>query len=433
MKTFYNLLANTLIANVTNTFLWFALTFWIYLQTESIIAMSFLGGTFMILSSFSSLFFGNFVDHHKKKIALQLSASITLVAYAIAAIIFFSTPTDVLLNVHEPILWVFSFFILVGAVAGNMRGIALSTLVTILVEETKRDKANGLVGMVNGIAFAITSVFSGLVIGYLGMEWAIIIAVFMTFISFFHLYLLKFDKDIVNTEEGEHKRLDLKSIMQTILSIPGLMGLILFATLNNLLGGVFMALMDAYGLSIVSVQVWGIMWGVVSMGFIVGGLIAAKRGVGVKPVARLFFMNLLMWTIAIFFTIRPFILITGIGLFLYMCMIPIVEAIEQTIMQKIIPVQKQGRVFGFANSIESAASPVTAFLIGPLAQLVVIPFMEEGRGQEWFGWLLGEGAGRGISLVFVCTGIIGICVTLFAKHSQTARKLTESYHAPTPN
>ena len=53
-----------------------------------------------------------------------------------------------------------------------MRGIALSTCVTLLVPEDRRDRANGMVGTVTGISFAITSVFSGLVIGGLGMGWA---------------------------------------------------------------------------------------------------------------------------------------------------------------------------------------------------------------------------------------------------------------------
>ena len=36
--------------------------------------------------------------------------------------------------------------------------------------------------------------------------------------------------------------------------MPGLTALILFSAFNNFLGGVFMALMDAYGLSLVSVR-----------------------------------------------------------------------------------------------------------------------------------------------------------------------------------
>ena len=41
-----------------------------------------------------------------------------------------------------------------------------------------------------------------------------------------------------------------------------------------------MALMDAYGLSLMSVQAWGLLWGALSAGFILGGLAVAKTGLG---------------------------------------------------------------------------------------------------------------------------------------------------------
>ena len=46
-----------------------------------------------------------------------------------------------------------------------MRNIALSTTVTLLVPEERHANANGLVGTVQGLAFVVTSVFSGLAIG----------------------------------------------------------------------------------------------------------------------------------------------------------------------------------------------------------------------------------------------------------------------------
>ena len=49
-----------------------------------------------------------------------------------------------------------------------------------------------------------------------------------------------------------------------VRGIPGMLALIVFSTINNFLGGVFMALMDAYGLSMVSVQAWGLIWGALS-------------------------------------------------------------------------------------------------------------------------------------------------------------------------
>ena len=64
---------------------------------------------------------------------------------------------------------------------------------------------------------------------------------------------------------------DVRGTIQVIGAVPGLFGLILFQCFNNFLGGVFMALMDAYGLLLVSVQVWGTLFGILSLGFIVGG------------------------------------------------------------------------------------------------------------------------------------------------------------------
>src|SRR5690606_5721515 len=89
--------------------------------------------------------------------------------------------------------------------------------------------------------------------------------------------------------------------------------------------------------------------------------------------------------------------------------------------------EKQGRVFGFAQSVESAASPITAFLIGPIAQFIFIPFMTTGAGVALIGDWFGVGLGRGIALVFIFAGIIGLCVTLLAFRSRSYKLLAERY------
>ena len=134
-----------------------------------------------------------------------------------------------------------------------------------------------------------------------------------------------------------------------------------------------------------------------------------------------------MWVIAAFFTIQSSIALLTIGVFIYMCLIPVVEASEQTIIQAVIPLERQGRVFGFAQSIEQAASPLTAFMIGPIAQFIFIPFMTTGAGVDLIGSWFGTGADRGIALLFTVTGLIGLIVTLMAMHSRSYRKLSVNY------
>ncbi len=425
-KLFYAVLVNSLAASLTNSFVWFAVTFWVYLQTKSVLVTSVMAGIYLLTVATSGFFLGSLVDRYKKKTVMMFSSLGSLFLYLLAYIIFVSWPTSVFTNPTSVILWVFIILALFGAIAGNLRAIALPTLVTILIPVEKRDQANGLVGTVNGVAFLVASIFSGLAIGFLGVYWMLVFAIGLTAVAIVHLSTLSIpEKDLVFTHQTNS--IDIRGTIQALRLVPGLFALIFFNTFNNFLGGVFMSLMDAYGLSLVSVQVWGILWGVLSLGFIVGGLVVAKKGLGKNPLRTLFLANIVMWTIAIFFTIQASLALLAIGLFIYLCLIPVVEASEQTIIQTVIPPERQGRVFGFAQSIEQAASPLTAFAIGPVAQFIFIPFMTTGAGVDIIGTWFGTGTDRGIALLFTVTGIIGLIVTLLAMRSRSYQKLSANY------
>lgn len=427
MKIFYAVLVNTLIANITTNFVWFALIFWSYLETHSVLATSISSGIFLTATALSGFWFGSIVDHHKKKTALMVSGIASLVFFSLGLIFFMLNPHDVFTTVELPYLWILILFLLFGVVAGNIRMITIPTLTTILVPEKNRDKANGIVGMVTGITFAVTSVASGLAVGYLGMLGVLVIAVIAMILSLMHLsYIEIHEKGIVHIE-GAEKKIDIPGTIAAIKAVPGLFGLIFFTMFNNFLGGVFMSLMDAYGLSLVSVQTWGFMFGVLSFGFIAGGLYIAKKGLGKNPLKSLFAANIIMWTVAIFFTAQPSIVLLGAGIFIWICLSPFVEAAEHTIIQKVVPINRQGRVFGFAQSIEQTASPLTAFIIGPVAQFIFIPFMTTGAGVDLIGSWYGIGEARGIALVFSAAGCIGLVATIVARQSHAYRVLSEKY------
>jgi DHA3 family multidrug efflux protein-like MFS transporter len=429
MKTFYAVLVNSLIASVTNNFVWFAITFWVYLETHSVIATSIMAGVFTLTIAFSGFFLGSLVDRYKKKWVMAASSVFSLVFYTIAVIIYASSPPEVFKNAASPILWVFVVLSLLGALVGNLRGIALSTLVTIMVPEEGRDKANGMVGTANGVGFLVASILSGLAVGFIGITGMYISAIVVTALSILHLFFIPIPElKVVPTEaEKEAGMVDIPGTIRVINLVPGLFALIFFHTFNNFLGGVFMSLMDAYGLQLVSVQVWGTLWGFLSLGFIVGGMAVAKWGLGKNPLRNLFLANIVMWIICSFFTLQPSILLLTIGMFVWLCLIPVVEAAEQTVLQKVIPPERQGRVFGFAQSVEQAASPVTAFVIGPIAQLIFIPFMTTGAGVDLIGPWFGTGENRALALLFTLSGIIGLVVTLIAMRTRSYKLMSAIY------
>lgn len=73
MGVFYRLLGNTLISSVTNLTVWFALVFFVYLETRSVIATSVTSGLYFVMSSLSGFWFGSLLDRHRKKSVMLVS------------------------------------------------------------------------------------------------------------------------------------------------------------------------------------------------------------------------------------------------------------------------------------------------------------------------------------------------------------------------
>ena len=431
INTFHLIIANNLLQSVTNFTVWFALVFWAFLETRSVFVTGMIGGIHLAFTGGLAIWFGSLVDHHRKQRVMLASSLGSLACYGAALAVCLMTPAAELTRTSGPMLWVLILLTMLGVIAGNLRMIALPTLVTLLVAEDKRDKANGLVGMVGGIGFLVTSAISGFLVAWDGMRGTLILAIGGTVLAFAHMLTVRIDEPQAHSETpGSRNRIDLRGTITVIAAVPGLFALIIFATFNNLLGGVFMALMDGYGLSLMGVEEWGLMWALTSTAFIASGMVIARFGLGARPLRLLLLVNLVTWLAASLFTIQPSIALLVIGCVVWMFFGPFAEAAEQTTLQKVVPYERQGRVFGFAQSVEQAASPLTAFLIGPFTQFVAIPFMTTGTGAELIGGWFGVGPDRGIALVFCLTGALGMVLTLAAFGSRAYRDLSAAYAAP---
>ena len=70
MSPFHQILGNNLVANVTNFTVWFAITFWVYLETHSVFATGMIAGIYLVLTAAFGIWFGSIVDHNAKKLAM---------------------------------------------------------------------------------------------------------------------------------------------------------------------------------------------------------------------------------------------------------------------------------------------------------------------------------------------------------------------------
>jgi DHA3 family multidrug efflux protein-like MFS transporter len=270
MRTFAALLVNTAVANISTMFIWFGLTFWIYLETRNVLSTALIGAALMLFIALSSMFFGTLVDRFRKKPVMVWGTGIALAVFVADTLFFFAVGAEAIADLSRPWFWIFAVVMLAGAVVEQLRGIAMSTAVTLLVPEEKRANANGAVGAVDGVSMLVTSVFSGFAIGYLGMGWTLVIGVTAVAIAFVHLLMLRIDEpEVVGSGEAPTGWVDIRGGWRAVRGADGLFFLVIFTTLNNFIGGIYMALMDPYGLELMSVQQWGMAFAGASTGFIV--------------------------------------------------------------------------------------------------------------------------------------------------------------------
>lgn len=446
-RVFAHLLVSNAVVSVINYTVWFAITFWVFLETRSVFATGMIAGIFVVATAATGIWFGSLVDNHRKLVVMQGSAVVSAVVYAACLGLYLLTPPEAFRDVASWQLWVFIVALMLGVIAGNPRAIALPTLVTLLVPADRRDRANGLVGTVTGTSMLVTSVISGVLVASGGMLHVLLLALVVLAVSVVHLSRVRVPEPAPGAagatagpgEDGTGSGtgagggaggVDLRGTWRLVRGVPGLVPLIAFSCFNNFIGGGFMALMDAYGLSLVSVQVWGLLWGGLSALMVVGGLLVARLGLGSRPVRLLLLVNVASWTATMLFPLTSSVVSLTAAMAVFMLLMPFAEAAEQTVLQRVVPYERQGRVFGFAQSVEQSAAPLTAFLMGPLTQFVVVPFMSgDGVGAQAIGSWFGTGQARAIALVFVVTGFVGLVVTLLAMASPQYRRLSASYAA----
>jgi DHA3 family macrolide efflux protein-like MFS transporter len=90
---------------------------------------------------------------------------------------------------------------------------------------------------------------------------------------------------------------------------------------------------------------------------------------------------------------------------------PVINASNQSIWQAKVAPDLQGRVFSIRRLIAWFVNPLSMLIAGPLADYVFEPGMQAGGFLTGiFGWLVGIGPGRGMSLIFILVGFAAACV-----------------------
>ena len=107
-RVFLHLLGNTLVASVVNFTVWFAVTFWVYLETRSVFATGVISGIYLVFTTASGVWFGGLVDRHPNARSCWASSIVSLLCYSAALVVYLLTEPASFTDPASPALWALS-------------------------------------------------------------------------------------------------------------------------------------------------------------------------------------------------------------------------------------------------------------------------------------------------------------------------------------
>lgn len=408
MKAFFIIWGGQLISMLGSGLTNFGLAVWIYAKTGQAtpFALTVLFGNLpqILLLPFA----GSLADRwNRRRIMILADTGNALTSLAI------------LLLLAGPGLEVWHIYAIaaIGSVFSAFQEPAYMASVTMLVPKKNLGRANGMLQTSSALSTIITPLLAGVLFVAIGLQGILLIDFITFFFAIGALLVVHIPQPELVTAEGkERKSLFSDAVFgwRYLRQRPGIFGLLWYYAMVNFLLNWSGVLMGPMILSTNPPSTLGAVQTALGVGALVGSLVIGIWGGPKRRIPAVIIFITFAMVGMIISGIQPHPFFAGAGLFLLMFNIPIASANSQAVFQAKIPQDLQGRVFAIRSMISRSVMPLAYITAGPLADLLLEPLMAPGGGlaNTFLGALLGTGAGRGIGLLFVLSGLIGIVVSL---------------------
>lgn len=420
-KNFIIFWASQAVSQLGSSMTGFALIIWAFQQTESAMTVSLLTFFSYLPYIVVSLFAGSFVDQHKKKSIMLCSDSIAFLCSAGIAL---------LLTTGRLQIWHIYIANTVTGFMNSFQSPASSVAIGMMVPGEKLSNASGMNTLSSSMLSVITPMLAAFISSFWGLRGVIIIDM-LTFCFAFCVLLLfvKIPEAIQKAEaskagvlagckEGFAFLAQRKGLWYLILSMA-LMNFFSRLTYENILPAMLLARSGGDG------NVLGTVSGLLGVGGIIGGLYVSFFKLPKSPVRMIY------CSAALSFVLGDLLMGLGQNVWLW-CIagiaasvpIPFINAGTSVILYQCIETKMQGRIFAVRNAVQYATIPAAILLGGFLADYVFEPFMGSGSPAALFlQRLVGAGAGSGMAVMFLCTGLLGCVTSILWYKNREIRKL----------
>jgi DHA3 family macrolide efflux protein-like MFS transporter len=385
----------------------FALGVWIYQQTGQAtpFALAILFGSVPRLLIMPVA--GSLADRWNRRLIMLLGdTGAALGTVALVLLLFFS-------NLQ---VWHIYIIVLVSSVFSSFQEPAYMASITILMPKKDFARANGMSQMGQAIGSIVTPLLAGILFVTIGLKGIILIDLVTYFLAVSPLFIVRIPQPELKESSGEVKSVskDFMKGWRFVSSRSGLLGLLLYYAMVNFLLNVVGVLSVPMILAVHSAAVLGGIQTAEGVGMLGGGIVLSTWGgpktLRIPKVIGFIVIAVLGLAVA---GLRANPLFPGVGFFILLFFIPLASGTSMAVWQSKIPPEMQGRVFSVRSLISQSMMPLAYLISGPLADYAFEPMMRDGGilANTFIGALLGTGPGRGIGLMFVISGLLGVIVS----------------------
>lgn len=380
----------------------FALSIWMYQQTESATAMGlmqvFYITPFLLLSPFA----GVMVDRYNRKLMMMISDLVAGVASLAILILSASGQLE---------FWMLYVANILYGLGNTFQWPAYSAAITTMVPKQQLGRANGLMSLLEAGPAVFAPLLAGMLLPLAGLNLLLMID-FTTFVLAIGALAIVFIPQPMRTQEGAQAQGGmLKEAwfgFRYIFDRPSLLGLQLIFFFANLFQGMAITLFAPMVLARTgqNALIFGSTQTIAAVGGLVGGVVISAWGGFKRRVHGVLLGWIVIGISMSLLGIGQGVILWGVALLIGGLVGPLVNSSNQSIWQAKVAPDLQGRVFSARRLIAWFTTPISPILAGTLADFVFEPRMQGSTMMaETFGWLVGSGSGAGMGLLMAFCGV----------------------------
>lgn len=398
-----------IVSVLASTMSHFALSIWMYQQTESATAMGLMQVFFITPFLAISPFAGVMVDRYNRKLMMMLSDFTAILATGLVFILYVTGRLE---------FWHLYIAAALNGIGNTFQWPAYSAAIGTMIPKEQLGRANGMMSLMEAGPGVVAPLLAGALLPVIGLTGILAIDVATFFLAVGALAAVHIPQP-KRSEEGRQAQGSVWKEagfgFRYIFTRPSLLGLQFTFFFGNLFHGIAMSVFAPMVLARTGQDslIFGTVQTAGAIGAVTGGLVMTAWG-GFK---RRIHGILAGWIYSGLFGVSILGLKYGLPVWLFGMVLGgplvgmLINASNQAIWQSKVPPDLQGRVFSARRLIAWFTQPISPIIGGVMADFVLEPAMRgPGALSNTFGWLVGTGPGAGMGLLIVFVGLLNALV-----------------------